>query len=114
MLAARELILGQALAERPVRAVAFPDPLWTEQSGGVLGTELSVAVWEGQRKEHWRAGESLAVDLSIDPLEQAPIPAGPSAQVLERVRAAETSAARQAGEMDPGLRDALRAAGYLE
>ncbi|MFT5583223.1 MAG: hypothetical protein ACI9VR_000801 [Cognaticolwellia sp.] len=114
MLAARELILGQAPAERAVRAVAFPDPLWTEQSGGVLGTEMSVAVWEGQGKEHWIAGESMTVDLTADPLEQAPTPAAPSAQVLERVQAAKTSAARQTGEMDPGLQDALRAAGYLE
>ena len=114
MLAARELILGQAPAERPVRAVAFPDPLWTEQSGGALGTELSVAVWEGQSKEHWIAGQSMQVDLAQDPLELAPTSSEPSEQVTERVQAAKTSAARQTGEMDPALQDALRAAGYLD
>jgi hypothetical protein len=114
MLAARELILGQAPAQRSVRAVAFPDPLWTEQSGGVLGTELSVAVWEDQGKQHWIAGESLSLDLVADPLELNPTPVEPSAEVLERVQSAKTSAARQTGEMDPGLQDALRAAGYLE
>lgn len=114
MLIARELILGQAPADHPVRAVAFPDPLWTEQSGGVLGTELSVAVWRGDDKEHWIAGESVQVDLTGDPQEQAPVAREPSAEVQERVQAAQSSAARQIGAMDPGLEDALRAAGYLE
>lgn len=114
MLAARELVLGQAPADRLVWAVAFPDPLWTEESGGVLGTELSVAWWQGTDKEHWMAGESVAVDLADDPGEQVPTPMASSPQVLEQVQAAKASAARQTGEMDPALQDALRAAGYLE
>jgi hypothetical protein len=114
MLAARELLLGQAPADRPVRAVAFPDPLWAAQSDGVLGTELSVAVWEGHGKEHWIAGKTVAVNLASDPLEAKPLPIAPSTEVLERVQAAESSAARQTGELEPGLQEALRAAGYLE
>ena len=114
MLAARELLLGQAPAARPVRAVAFPDPLWAAQSDGLLGTELSVAVWEGQGKEHWIAGKTVAVNLASDPLEAKPLPIAPSTEVLERVQAAGSSAARQTGELEPGLQEALRAAGYLE
>ncbi|MED5373349.1 MAG: sulfatase-like hydrolase/transferase [Myxococcota bacterium] len=115
ILEARELVLGQPLAGHPTRAVAFPDPLWAEQSGGVLGTELSAAIWGPQgEKELWVAGQSRAYHLDQDPQEHSGTPVPASEVMLERVQAAQNSAARQIGGPDPGLEAALQAAGYLD
>jgi hypothetical protein len=109
------LLDGELDAAPPARAAAYPDRLWQERSGGLVGGSTSAAWWEGATKWVWQDGTVSRYDLDVDPGELRPRPAdivpdGFSAWV-EAVRA---SGRRRVEATDPELIEALRAAGYVE
>lgn len=101
----------------PVSAVAWPDEMWAEQSGGRVGVHTSAARWEpGGGKELWMSGRHMRLDLVEDPEEQRPLdlPADQvSAELQDLVAEVEALAASAEG-VDPELLEALHAAGYVD
>lgn len=101
----------------PVSAVAYPDEMWAEQSGGRVGVHTSAARWEpGGGKELWMSGRHMRLDLTEDPEEQRPLDLPPdqaSAELLALVDEVQALAASDEG-IDPELLEALHAAGYVD
>jgi hypothetical protein len=88
-----------------VRAAAFPDKVWMEQSAGLAGASTSAAIWTAEGKQLWMDG---SLRDEGDPLDASP--------TLEmQVLVDHVTASRDRDQaMSPELEAALRAAGYLE
>jgi hypothetical protein len=104
-LEAYDLALNGVLGHRPVRAAAFPDKVWMEQSAGLAGASTSAAIWTAEGKQLWMDG---SLRDEGDPLDASP--------TLEmQVLVDHVTASRDRDQaMSPELEAALRAAGYLE
>jgi hypothetical protein len=106
------LTLDGTLAGYPVEAAAFPDAYSAKASGGRLGVERWAARWEGGLKWTWRDGAVRRYDLAADPGELRPADGEDAA--IEALGARVEAVKADASELEAGITEMLRAAGYVE
>jgi arylsulfatase A-like enzyme len=103
--------------ERSVaRAVAFPDLVYAEFSGGRYGVHHSAALWTREAKWMWMDGEVYKLPsqpVGDEELEAARTEDQPPPELLELVSDMYASEAAPV-ERDPNLTEMLRAVGYLQ
>ena len=110
---AHELVLGEPLAARPVRAVGLPDRVRSGWAGGKAFGSMWVASWEGPEKWLAEADQVERFDLATDPGEGDGEPQEALPAPLQAYRQATLKSVSSAsGDVD--LMEALKAAGYVE
>jgi hypothetical protein len=100
----------------PPHAVAYPDSLWLNRSGGRIGGSTSAALWSGSQKFVWKDGERARYDLGRDPGELEPQGLGdhPLVSVLDALVERVLASKGRDGDTGSELAEALRALGYAE
>lgn len=89
----------------PALAGAWPDSVWAQQSENRLGVHTSAATWTSEDKTLWQDGESWTTDF-------ADARTGP-AEPPQHAREVRMSGVGASGS-DPGMLEALKAAGYMD
>jgi hypothetical protein len=112
------LVRDGVLPEMPARAhaVAYPDGLWLERSGGLVGGSTSAALWNGSEKLVWSDGRTARYDLERDQGELNPLILGdhPLASELTALADRVLASRRRATDGSRELDEVLRALGYVE
>ena len=117
-LVAHELVQTGALPEAlpRVTSTAWPHVRRCARTDGAAYCNPAAALWSGEEKLWWDGEQSWRVDLSADPDEATPAPLGdhPLAGELAAIAAEVEADARDDGEPDHDVLEALQALGYLD
>jgi len=101
----------------PTASVAYPDPTYYRWTDGRVGGSTSAAIWWSDREKLlWMDGVASVVDPLADPLERSgqPLPEShPGAPALAALVARVSARRVGPAAPDPGVIEALQAAGYI-
>jgi hypothetical protein len=101
----------------PPHAIAIRDRSWRAWFDRPLGDELSVSVYDGDRKLTRQGDQTLRFDLAADPGGLVALPVGDD-PLLPALESTVTAARALDGQVleaqDPALTEALRAIGYVQ